>query len=264
MNYFDDSIIYFLNGFSRVYPELDYLMSLLIRNYLIKGGVLMTILWFFWFQNKKKIQNMPDRKDKKSKKGKQQEVQIQQSQLQQDQQAQLVRERIILTLFAGFIAIFLGRILAIVLPFRLRPMHNALLHFNVPYGINSDILNSWSSFPSDHAALFFALAAGIFFISRKIGILTAVYILLVICFPRLYCGLHYPTDIIAGAVIGIGIGWFVLTVKINKYITQPVMYLLGRWPGSFYACFFLLSFLLADMFDPLMELAIYIKILILY
>lgn len=260
MNYFDDSIIYFLNGYSRVLPEFDFLMSLLIRNHFLKGGILMTILWFLWFQDKSRVQAVQNNDDKKIKQGKQQ---IQQNQPNQ-QEKQLLRERIILTLCSGFIAIILGRFLAYILPFRLRPLQNLLLHFKVPYGISPDTLNSWSSFPSDHAVLFFALATGIFIISRKIGILTAIYILLVICFPRLYCGLHYMTDIIAGAVIGIGIGWFVLSAKINKYIAMPAMYWLNRSPGSFYACFFLLTFLLADMFDSVMELGIYLKILLFF
>jgi len=172
-----------------------------------------------------------------------------------------LRERIILTLVSCLIAIFLGRFLAYILPFRLRPLHEIALNFISPYGISPNALNSWSSFPSDHAVLFFTLATGIFFISRIIGILVTAYILLIICFPRVYCGLHYPTDIIAGALIGIGVGWLVIKTKVNKYITQPAMLWLKKEPGSFYACFFLLTYQIVTMFDPVREIAIYIMCL---
>lgn len=256
MNYFDDSIINFLNSFSRTSDAFDYFMSILIHNLFVKGGILMTVLWWLWFWNKKEeseIQEAKGRRDKKDK-------QVQKN--KQDKNSnQFRRERILLTLVACLIAIFLGRFLAYILPFRLRPMHD-MINFITPYGTSPNALESWSSFPSDHAVLFFTLATGMFLISRIIGILVSIYILLIICFPRIYCGLHYPTDIIAGALIGVGIGWLVIKTKINKYITQPAMLWLNKQPGSFYACFFFLTYQIGTMFDPVREIAYYIVYLI--
>lgn len=57
------------------------------------------------------------------------------------------------------------------------------------------------SFPSGHAAMAFALAVMIsecFSVPRKITYSLAV----LVCFTRLYVGVHYPSDVLAGAMIG--------------------------------------------------------------
>ncbi|MDO7907475.1 undecaprenyl-diphosphatase [Paenibacillus sp. JX-17] len=59
-----------------------------------------------------------------------------------------------------------------------------------------------ASFPSDHAIATFALAAA-FVLNR--GRMRWVWLLLaaVISFSRVYTGVHYPTDVLAGALVGI-------------------------------------------------------------
>lgn len=58
------------------------------------------------------------------------------------------------------------------------------------------------SFPSGHTSASFAAATAIYAIDRRWG--TAAYILAVLIgFSRLYLGVHFPTDVLAGAVIGI-------------------------------------------------------------
>lgn len=61
------------------------------------------------------------------------------------------------------------------------------------------------SFPSGHTMASFAAAAIILHANRKFGI--AAYILAVlIAFSRLYLYVHFPTDVLAGAVIGTLVG----------------------------------------------------------
>ncbi len=61
------------------------------------------------------------------------------------------------------------------------------------------------SFPSGHTMASFAAAAIILHANRKFGI--AAYILAVlIAFSRLYLYVHFPTDVLAGAIIGTLIG----------------------------------------------------------
>lgn len=262
MNYFDESVMKFVNSFSRVSDAFDYLMSLLIRDNFIKSGILVTILWWFWFRGEKNKGEAEDKscnKTKTNKKGNK-DIQIQRNKQVSHVDRQL-HERIVLTMVSCLVAIVVGRFLAFVLPFRLRPLHEIDLNFITPYGINPNALGSWSSFPSDHAVLFFTLATGIFLISRIIGMLVAIYIIVIICFPRIYCGFHYPTDIIAGALIGMVIGWFVITTNVNKYITRPAMLWLNKWPGSFYACFFILTYQIGTMFDSVRGIATYIMCL---
>lgn len=57
------------------------------------------------------------------------------------------------------------------------------------------------SFPSGHTAASFAAATAIYAINRKWGI--AAYILATVMgFSRLYLGVHFPTDVLAGALVG--------------------------------------------------------------
>lgn len=60
------------------------------------------------------------------------------------------------------------------------------------------------SFPSGHAGSSFA-SAGVLYrkLPKKYGI-WAIILAALISFSRLYVGVHYPSDVLAGAVVGIG------------------------------------------------------------
>jgi len=58
-----------------------------------------------------------------------------------------------------------------------------------------------SSFPSNPATVGFAMATGIYLYHRRAGL--AMYALATaFALARVYCGVHYPLDIVAGALIG--------------------------------------------------------------
>jgi len=63
---------------------------------------------------------------------------------------------------------------------------------------NSDL----RSFPSDHAALYVGISVGLFFVSKKLGILSLAWTLVVIVAPRVVSGMHWPVDVVAGGAIG--------------------------------------------------------------
>lgn len=64
------------------------------------------------------------------------------------------------------------------------------------------------SFPSETAAVAFAFTTAVLLGNRKAGIALGCLAFLW-CFGRVYCGIHYPLDIVAGALIGIMTALFV-------------------------------------------------------
>ena len=59
-------------------------------------------------------------------------------------------------------------------------------------------------FPSDHATGAFAMAMALWFYDRTIGAV-ALVLAAIIAFARVYVGVHYPADVVGGALIGIGV-----------------------------------------------------------
>lgn len=57
------------------------------------------------------------------------------------------------------------------------------------------------SFPSDHAVMAGAVATGLWFVSRRLGI-TATIASVLMAFARVYIGAHYPQDVLAGLALG--------------------------------------------------------------
>jgi undecaprenyl-diphosphatase len=75
-----------------------------------------------------------------------------------------------------------------------------------------------NSFPSDHTILFFAFCISFYLFNRKTGLLWVIAAFLV-GFSRIWVGVHYPADVIAGAVISIIAALFVYrAVRKNRFI----------------------------------------------
>lgn len=89
----------------------------------------------------------------------------------------------------------------------------------LPYVIGNDS----NSFPSGHATIAFA---GAFILIKYIPKKTWVWIILasLIGISRIYLGKHYPSDVVAGTFLGLGIGW--VTLKIVHWLshTQQTSY----------------------------------------
>ena len=68
------------------------------------------------------------------------------------------------------------------------------------------------SFPSGHTGCSFAVAVVIFLMCpRKVGV-PALVLAVLISLSRLYVGVHFPTDVIVGAIIGTAAAVFVCLV----------------------------------------------------
>lgn len=86
----------------------------------------------------------------------------------------------------------------------------------VDHAVNSLLAHeNTGSFPSGHAAVFFALAGAVYFWGEKRAGWWLFGSAALISLARVYVGVHYPSDILAGAVVGIFSGW--LAVKIYSW-----------------------------------------------
>ncbi len=76
-----------------------------------------------------------------------------------------------------------------------------------------------SSFPSNAAAVGFALATAVFVRHRRTG--AALYVLAFLWgLARVYAGVHYPADVLGGAVIGVASG-IAMTLLWRRLIAVP-------------------------------------------
>ena len=111
--------------------------------------------------------------------------------------------------------------------------------------------------PSDNAALLFAIAACIFLVSRRAGIVAFCHVFVVVGFARVYLGYHHPTDILAGAVIGVGLVSLVQIAAVKEFVTRLPMRWLRLHPQPSNTLFIFLIFLTSTTFEPLYPLAHY-------
>ena len=222
MNGFDHSILSWLNQLAQRSPGFDSAVGMLSGATFLKGGLLMSVLLWFWFG-----------------KGEEQRRH---------------RQVIVATAVACVLTIAVGRLLAFALPYRVRPLYNPELQFVVPYGFSAS-LRGWSSFPSDHAMIFATMATGLWFIRPAVGVVAHVYAVLLIAAPRVYLGLHHPTDVIAGMLLGIAFGVAFNVEPVRVALARRPLGWVERFPSAFYALGFLATIELATMFNEMRALA---------
>jgi len=88
---------------------------------------------------------------------------------------------------------------------RIRPYDYQLQHFQKEIILLVEGLHDFS-FPSGHTIASFEAATVLLINNKKLGI-PAMVLAVLIAFSRLYLYVHYPTDVLASIVLGIGIAF---------------------------------------------------------
>jgi undecaprenyl-diphosphatase len=88
---------------------------------------------------------------------------------------------------------------------RIRPYDYELQHFQTQIPLLVEGLHDFS-FPSGHTIASFEAATVILLYNKKWGI-AAMVLAALIAFSRLHLSVHYPTDVLASVVLGIGIAF---------------------------------------------------------
>lgn len=222
MNPIDHHVLAYLNQFAGKSWTFDAAVELLAHNDNLKTGVFTGLLFWTWFR-------------------------------EGERQAE-DRATLIFGVLASGAALVVARLLAISLPFRERPLRVPDLHFVLPHSIGRHAVLGWSAFPSDNATLFFGLATCLFLVSRKAGLLALAHACLVVAFARVYLGLHYPTDILGGALLGVSAVLLVRVPALRSAVTRWPMEWLRDHPQSFHAAFCMLVVFVSSTFIPLWTL----------
>jgi membrane-associated phospholipid phosphatase len=215
INSADVSIYHYLSGFAGNW-SLDRFVSFQEGNTLLKSALFLTMYWYFWFRPG------PDQEKR--------------------------RRAIIAILVGTLLAIVVARTVATFAPFRIRPVYNTHLVYSLSFQLPTHF-DHWSSFPSDTAAYLCALAFGLWHLSRRLTIPVILYTAGWICLPRMFLGLHYASDIVAGAAIGTAIVWVSLkTGWLQSGLAPRVLAFMDAKPHVFYAAAFLVVYEMASMF----------------
>jgi membrane-associated phospholipid phosphatase len=217
-----DLQIYYL--LSRLHGNwfFDRVVSEVESNVLSKSGPLIALYWYFWF--------IDDPKKRE-------------------------RRTTILAILGGTLAgLVVARMVAIVAPFRIRPMYDLSLVAHILSTPKSSSLMDWSSFPSDHAAYLGALAFGVSRLSRRLTLPVALFWTIWIALPRMYLGIHYASDLVAGAVFGIVPVWLsIRAVGDRFYVARPLLMFAEAKPHIFYPAAFLVMFEMASLFSDIRQ-----------
>lgn len=207
----DLAVTRYVNGFARQWPAFDRLVLDVMQLPSAKLLPIVAVLVWLWFSESGKA-----------------------------------RRAVLDGLIGGLAALLVSRAIQNFSPHRPRPGLSPDFDFVQPAG---GYVNDWSSFPSDTAALACALVAAIWMARRPLGVAALAWAVVVVCFPRLYGGFHYLSDLIAGGLIGAAATLLAARcLPGGDRLFQAVEELSRRHRPLFYTAAFLMAFQVATYF----------------
>jgi len=215
---FELAIFQTINGYAGVNWALDRVANMLIHNNLIKHGLFIASFWVLWLNaTSDQIRRRAD---------------------------------LCFILVAVSLSLFVNQVISSIFPMRSRPIYWTDIGLREPtFDISHfrRMLETFSSFPSDHAAIYFALTTGFWFISRRLAVAMAIWS--VVCLlARIFMGLHFPSDIFIGATIAIVVTVAARREALLRFLRTCVDYLETHAATLFHAAVFLFVFQIGNLF----------------
>jgi hypothetical protein len=143
----DRALTLYVNQFAGHSMVLDKFVYDILDTSLLNGGVFLAAYWWLWFEADES--GVPAK-----------------------------RRNVVVALLAVIGVAGALKLLKVHLPFRYRPLNDPDLGLRLPFGVDPVSLNHFSSFPSGHAMLFFALSVPLWIRSRWLGAAAAGWTLL--------------------------------------------------------------------------------------
>ncbi len=199
---------------------LDKVMSDVAESELLKGAVFMALYWWLWFEGR------------------------------------LSKRHVVIAVVGAVAAVILSRVVQFSLPFHQRPLLTPGLDIHQPLSIRADTYNSFSSFPSDTATLFFALAVPLWTRSKALGAAAMTWTIIVICVPRAFLGIHFVSDVLGGIVLGVAFMAIFCPLLGRTQIPDRVVAFSKLHPELFYPLAFIVTFELSILFYDLRQLGL--------
>lgn len=84
----------------------------------------------------------------------------------------------------------------------------------------------------------------------------AISYAVLISLPRIYLGIHYPTDILAGALLGVGVASLSRIATLRKTVAHVVLGPLDQHPAFLYSFLFVCTFEIGEVFSSVWQFAV--------